>query len=289
MNNLNGITMHQIYYYIRPIFIFGLCFSYQSICLHLATRQYLLYMKNNSKWELVDIVEDSLVSLLKSNHIDIPIQILDLIGIIPMISNCLLISIAIYYKYDVLSVLNKTFLIGSILAVIKGTLDIVTILPDSNGYEHCKVRLGPDTITFLTNLNFDTKFFKSFYDLLITEIFGINNDHQHMRYCSDMLLSGHTYFVVLFSIASYKMITIINPDLNQSSRRLIQVIILIYIGLEVLLILISKFHYTVDILIAIVLVLLLWDSSLVNNISQNLVTDFEILPDELDTKEDNLI
>jgi len=244
-------------------------------------------MKNNSKWELVDIVEDSLVSLLKSNHIDIPIRILDLIGIIPMISYCLLISIAIYYKYNVLIIYNKTFLIGSILAVLKGTLDIVTILPDSNGYKHCKTRLGSSTIVFLTNLNFDTNFSKSFYELLITEIFGINN--QHMRYCSDMLLSGHTYFVVLFSIASYKIVTVINPDLSQSFRRLIQIIILIYIGLEVLLILISKFHYTVDILIAIVLVVLLWDSSLVNNISQNPVTDFELLSNELDNKEDNLI
>jgi hypothetical protein len=241
-------------------------------------------MNNNSKWELLDIVEDSLISLLKSKHIDIPIKILDLIGIIPMILYLLTNIFAIYYKCNILNVLNKTFLIGSILATLKGTLDVVTILPDSNGYKHCKARLGPDTVSFLTNLNFDTIFLKSLYDLLITEIFGIN--HKHMRYCSDMLLSGHTYFIVLFSIASYKMITIINPNLNQFYKRLIQIIICSYIVLEVLLILISKFHYTIDVMIAIILVLLLWDSSLVEDLSH--INDFELLSNDID-KEENLI
>jgi hypothetical protein len=227
----------------------------------------------NSTGQLRDIPEDLISNTLNGQQININIHLIDFIGSIPLIIYGLTNIVCLFKGLECVSILNKTFIIGSLLAVFKGIFDLVTIIPDSNGYANCKNRLGPDSIHFLNELNFKNNLIKSLNRLLWVEIVGIN--HTRMRYCSDMLLSGHTYFVVLFSLGSYNNLNIIFPNLNQLTRVCMKYIIILFVIVELMIILVSKFHYTVDVLLAIILTLSLWDSKIVNRIAYIWTSGFE--------------
>jgi len=77
-----------------------------------------------------------------------------------------------------------------------------------------------------------------------------------MRYCSDMMLSGHTFYVVLYNIASYD---IISRYINNIICIIIKLLLIIIVIIEIILILISKFHYTIDVLLALIMVILLYN------------------------------
>merc|ERR1711977_256919 len=93
----------------------------------------------------------------------------------------------------------------AIMAIIKGVFDLVTVLPDSSGWENCQKRLGEDGLTaFRGQFNFTSSFLLSLWNMLIVEVTGWKGGR--LRYCADMMVSGHTYFAVLFSLSTFKMV-----------------------------------------------------------------------------------
>merc|ERR1712072_1655777 len=91
------------------------------------------------------------------------------------------------------------------MAILKGTCDAMTIVPDSGGWSVCEARLGKAGVDFFKDtMHMGQAFFKSLVNLLFVEFTGL--DKKSVRYCADMIVSGHTYFAVLFSLSSYKML-----------------------------------------------------------------------------------
>jgi len=229
--------------YILYILLYIFSSLFQSVCLHIATKKYL---DSNIHITLIDLINDQYF---------ISYQILDILSLLPLIIFIIINIIAYIYNQDISNIFNKTLLIASILGISKGIFDMVTIIPDSSGYDRCLVRLGLTTKKFLDNLDFNNKLFISVKNLLIAEIFGLNG--KRMRYCSDMILSGHTFYVVLFNISSYN---ILSKIINNIFLNIIKIILISITLFDISCILISKFHYTIDVLISIFMVIILYDS-----------------------------
>jgi hypothetical protein len=201
---------------------------------------------------------------------NIPLMLLDASGAIPMLL-CFGSYVITTWKGDChIGLWCKTFLIASIMATIKGVFDLVTILPDSSGWENCKNRLGPDGIeAFKTMFDFSGNFFAALLNMLVVEVVGFKGGR--LRYCADMMVSGHTYFAALFSLSTFKML---KYSTQEESRRwiryLIGVVLIACLVVEVVLVALSKFHYTVDMLASIVLVVILWDSIRIETMASQL-------------------
>jgi len=150
----------------------------------------------------------------------------------------------------------KTYLIACCMAVMKGILDVVTILPDSIGWKQCKERLGPEAFEKMKDRHFFTDFWGSMSQAVMDEVIGV--DGKRIRYCADMMLSGHTYFAALFSLAAYKLTGAI--DMPANVQRLVGVVCCICVVVEVVMVAAARFHYTVDMITSVFLVCLLWDS-----------------------------
>jgi hypothetical protein len=226
---------------------------FESICLHITTKKYL---NSYNYTQLIDII------FIQYN---INILYLDLIAIFSFLLFIISYLITYYYNKNTYYIFTKTITIAIILSILKGIFNIVTIIPDSGGYDKCISRLGNDTVNFLINLDFNNNLFNSLIKLLKVEILGLNN--KHMRYCSDMILSGHTYYVVLYNIASYDIIC--KNIHNIIICNIIKIILISIVIIEIILILISKFHYTVDVLFSLVIVILLYNYNYINKINNN--------------------
>lgn len=205
--------------------------------------------------------------------------LLDLTGLIPLL---LFISTYSSYRYFLnytnIGLWTKTLIIGSVMALIKGTTDLVTVIPDSGGWARCKERLGEEDLESMTNVNANSSSsydFGAIFELFFLEILGSGSGGaRRMRYCGDMLISGHTYFAVLFSLSSWEMTrrcavvagTPEPPDssLQKNLKRFsnfVLVVALLCVLTEISLVAMARFHYSVDMYLSILLVLALWDSS----------------------------
>merc|ERR1711972_843254 len=160
---------------------------------------------------------------------------------------------------------TQTFTVASIMAVFKGIADAVTIMPDSIGWEACKDRLQDEGLRQMENMDFSRNVALGLVQALWNEVVGIRG--KRVRYCSDMMVSGHTYFAVLFSIAAYKQVAHSARVFSEFTRKWLQRSVLLVccvcLAVEMLLVAAARFHYTVDVLMAIVLVVLLFDSSFI--------------------------
>merc|ERR1712039_699186 len=160
---------------------------------------------------------------------------------------------------------TQTFIVASIMAVFKGIADAVTIMPDSIGWEACKERLQDGGLRQMEEMDFSRNIALGLAKALWNEIVGIRG--KRVRYCSDMMVSGHTYFAVLFSVAAYKQAARSARTYSEFTRRWLQrgvaSVCCICLVVEMLLVAAARFHYTVDVLMAIILVVLLFDSSFI--------------------------
>lgn len=201
---------------------------------------------------------------------NVSLNLLDASGAIPMML-CFGSYVITTWRGDChIGLWYKTFIIASIMATIKGVFDLVTVLPDSSGWENCKERLGPDGLeAFQSSLNFSEDFLSAFLKMLVVEVYGWKGGR--LRYCADMMVSGHTYFAALFSLSTYKMIRYsTRRKAHKWIRYVIGIILVSCLFIEVILVAMSKFHYTVDMLASLVLVVLLWDSIRIETIASHL-------------------
>lgn len=139
----------------------------------------------------------------------------------------------------------------------------MTVLPDSIGFGECKKRLGDEPLKYLERMGHlsGTEYFSA---LLQLELYGVGKVRP-VRYCADMLMSGHTFVTVLYMLALadlVRRITILMPPVPRVIWRIsMGIFATLCVGADLYLIVKTRFHYTVDIVMSIVITLLIYTNA----------------------------
>jgi len=163
---------------------------------------------------------------------------------------------------------TKVVTANAVLALGKGVIGVATIVPDSSGWAVCKDRLGNESIAFLREEipnPYVDGFASTAWALFQVELIGPHHDRlgSGMRFCADMMYSGHTYFTCLYAIGLLELTRrrlIINKV--SAAKRSVVLAIVVFVcvaqqAVEITLVIMSRFHYTMDVVMA-VLITLLW-------------------------------
>jgi len=150
---------------------------------------------------------------------EIPLMILDASGVTPAMICMFSFVFGWTQNSFSIKVWTQTFIVASTMAVFKGIADVVTIMPDSIGWEACKERLQGGGLRQMEDMDFSGNIVSGLMQALWNEIVGIRG--KRVRYCADMMVSGHTYFAVLFSIAAYKQVAYSAKNLPGFSKKMV--------------------------------------------------------------------
>jgi len=286
--------------------IAGFCFYCHVVMLHVGTHYYLVWMQalqkhiqSNSKiifpneklsstigeGSLHDVMADAL------GFKKVDMKILDKMALIPpgIWFVCVILT-------KNLKLWTKCMLCVCFLALGKGLLGFMTVIPDSIGFSECEARLGKEGITVIRDrIDFENdpvdaigKLFALNSPFGLTEQIEVGDPPRmvektysmgEIRYCADMMYSGHTWFVVLFCLATYEIIRIliyptdlIKDEENKKGWRSNKFlcfglyctcvsILIALVATEVVLVIRNRFHYTMDVFVAIVLVFLYYTNA----------------------------
>jgi len=168
---------------------------------------------------------------------------------------------------------TKVFFCCATLFVWKGFLDYITTLPDSSGWQSCQVRLKPEGVQFFKEVHslpfgeFLTRFAEM--EMFGIDVAGSESRMWPVRYCSDMILSGHTFVMFLYLLASMDLCRRLNllfesteaPWKSRVLRALLSMFVLCCVSTDLYLIVINHFHYTVDVVLAVMLTLLMYTNA----------------------------
>jgi hypothetical protein len=258
----------KIIYIICHIILLISAYIFESICLHICTKMYIDEMSIES--ELNETYnEGKLVDIVGSNiktKIPIPIRLVNYISIIPIFVFIFIIIMSESPNNKTIMVFNKTMIVGSILFLLKGILDVVTIIPDVSGISICESRLTLEEYNYLHKLNFKSNFSESLKGIIELELNGING--KKVSYCSDMILSGHINIIILLCLSIYEII-IRSCKFNGYKLCITRVSLFMYALISTCIIELDKFHYTVDILLSIILTILLWNNKIIEEFALN--------------------
>jgi len=192
---------------------------------------------------------------------DIPMHYMDAMSIsVPLVWFIVVVS-----KRD-LHIWTKCCLCGAILAVCKGLLGCMTVVPDSTGWSHCKDRLGEEGVQYFQGAHtLDTRHMHDFvWDVINLELDGLLQGRlrKPLRYCADMVYSGHTYFVTLFSLGLYdltrKHTRVWGAKMGFATRLFVGTALSCIVAADVACILMNRFHYSMDVFLALLITLLLY-------------------------------
>ncbi|CAJ1374064.1 unnamed protein product [Effrenium voratum] len=198
---------------------------------------------------------------------DVPIKALDLIAaVFPMIW-----GVTVIYLQDV-QAWTKVLLCHSVLAFGKGVFGATTIIPDSIGWANCKKRLGPEGLQYFeSEVPEPAKhgLWATLMAILGIELMGPHQDRigAGMRFCADMLYSGHTYFTILYILGLCELLRLASPKFikNPTKRSIfLGIVYTLCIAqqcLEITLVLRNRFHYTTDVVMAVLLTFLWYTSA----------------------------
>lgn len=174
-------------------------------------------------------------------------------------------------RKNVLQLWTKVMLCAGFLFILKGTLGAVTVVPDSSGWDVCKARLKALGFKWMKEEH-------SFSDMVWIDFHWLIQYGQPLRYCGDMMYSGHTFVVTLFGLGLYELIRIIRPTRGRFSKHANLCKMFILIGLtifsvgeqllEIYSVEKSRFHYSSDIIVALVVTFLLYTNGVVAIVSK---------------------
>jgi hypothetical protein len=168
---------------------------------------------------------------------------------------------------------TKMLFVNAFLALGKGLFSIFTVVPDSIGWQQCKARLKPENLRFLREKVPPPEkagFLATAWALFRMEVAGKDGDLLNgvgpgMRWCADMLYSGHTYFTCLYALG---LVELVWCKTRHWQRRwhytALTVVSLLAVGeqvLEVAMVIENRFHYTMDVMMAILLTFLFYTNS----------------------------
>ncbi|CAJ1414091.1 unnamed protein product [Effrenium voratum] len=171
----------------------------------------------------------------------------------------------------------KMFFSNGMLFVLKGIFDWVTIIPDSIGWHECERRLKPEPLEYLRKMaTLDgSKYAMALWELETQGVAGI----WPVRYCSDMLLSGHTAVMLLYLLGLSDLVRRTTLLMDTTPRFILRILIgffaLVCACADLYLIVKNHFHYTVDVILAIVVTLLIYTNAGVAVLTQWYVSSKE--------------
>jgi len=106
-----------------------------------------------------------------------------------------------------LQVWSKVFVCAGLLFILKGSLGAMTTVPDSSGWKVCAARLAPEGVKYMQEEHSLSEMFRLDYHWH----FALHNPHP-LRYCSDMMYSGHTFVVTLFALGFYEVVRMVSKE-----------------------------------------------------------------------------
>jgi len=147
---------------------------------------------------------------------------------------------------DELGVWTKVMLCSTLLALGKGVFGLMTTVPDSKGWLECQKRLDGGGLEWMEQRH-------SIMEFMSMEAFGV--DGQRLHWCADMMYSGHTYFTTLYALGLYELSFYFTREWPRWWRMFaLFVVMAITMGeqiVEVYFVLLNRFHYTMDVVMAI--------------------------------------
>ncbi|CAE8662740.1 unnamed protein product, partial [Polarella glacialis] len=99
---------------------------------------------------------------------------------------------------------SQTLLTATLLSTLKGFMSWATVLPDEEGWEGCRERLGSDGLKYYRS---QVELWAVLTDLLLLEVRGLWAGHEHrQRFCADATFSGNTYLSALFCTSLFEAV-----------------------------------------------------------------------------------
>lgn len=266
---------HEVLKWLLPMLYAMFGFYVQSACLHYATYAYVHKYAldprappaHNEYATLADPVEDSLGP---QRHMDI--HAVDAVAaLFPM----LFLTLSVYFasrkvgtklyarsmQLNTLQLWTKVMLCAGFLFIIKGIVGAVTTVPDSSGWNVCKDRLKPEGLRWMEQEH-------TFWSMLILDFRWNVLWHRHpLRYCADMMYSGHTFTVTLFALGLYELIRIARPPQQYQRLAVVEkmicltMLVILSVGeqlIEISIVEETRFHYTSDVVTALVMTFLFY-------------------------------
>jgi len=197
-------------------------------------------------------------------------------GVLDMIAAALPVSwFFITILTDDLMLWTKTILCNCFLLVLKGLFGFITIIPDSIGWDQCKVRLKPEGIALMKSIIGSPQqgFWTVFFATAKFEVESRLPPNKGVRFCADMMPSGHTFFTCLYALALIELIRRhvrgikklgqwFSPSYGQYLFWVVLVFVMLVAvieqSVEVYFVLLNRFHYMMDVVMAIILTLLFY-------------------------------
>lgn len=262
-----------------PTMLAGFGFYCQSVGLHYATYAYVhkYAMSESDAGNAKDFItlEDPVENML--GHQALKIGLMDTLAMaFPMVFGlatcCLAFCAGDVLKNKVLALWTKVMICAFLLFFLKGLLGACTTVPDSRGWQTCKEQsLVPEAVVWMREDH-------TFWDFLILDFWWVQEYGKPMRYCADMMFSGHTFVVTLFALGLYELARVLLSEVRETParryncwRRAARILTLAAMGLvtvaqqgfEVYAVETSHFHYTSDVLMAFLVTLLLYSNGVI--------------------------
>jgi len=224
----------------------------------------------NASFPGFGVLDDPLAKLLSPEPEDVHIGMLDMMAAsFPFLFVCLAVG------QGQLGTWTRIFVCFFFLAVGKGFFGWITIMPASDGWEQCQLRLNSDT------KGFDATWYAGEHS--VWEMLANTLTDPGGRLCADMMWSGHTYFVTIFALGIYELAGNLvraddhrcGPCTGKMMRRIIQnTVMIVCVGqqaFEIYFVLKSRFHYSGDIIMAVLMTFLLYTNSFIAIMSKDWV------------------
>lgn len=279
----DGRLLFFLKYFVPGLFA-GFGWEVMSIGLHYATYNYVHWIHSmpNETWynfrytTLPDPIEDYMGRVSNANGY---LGTLDMVAaFFPVLFLALTFADFCHSCSDIgkgrgadqvvsLQTYTKVCFCAGLLFILKGLLGAATTVPDSSGFKVCRDRLTKNEQD-MAGLNFMTAN-HTFWEFVVLDVNWIPEHHGLLRYCSDMMYSGHTLVVTTFALGAYEMLRIVldkywekdTPSVLVLKSLFLLALSLAAIGeqiLEIYFVEQTHFHYTMDVLMAIVVVFLVY-------------------------------
>jgi len=167
---------------------------------------------------------------------------------------------------------TKVMLSGALLATLKGFLACSTVLPDAAGWDGCRERLGEDGLAYFRQLSggsahgHSVSLLQAAQDVCMLSVRSLwmMGRAGRSRVCADTVFSSPTCFCLLLSMGLYDVVRAATEDLEVvrrcRARGLAAALLGALVAADLLLALRSRYHYSLDVTLALPLTLLVYTS-----------------------------
>lgn len=166
---------------------------------------------------------------------------------------------------------TKLMVCHGIVATLKGLLALVTTIPDSEGWAQCKQRLGDTNLQRFRDIpspeeNGWAALFGSIFKMEMSMCLSWDFAHP----CASMIFCERTAFMCLYGLSLVESVRMLMRSvgyaychgwMHQVCHSVVGCCVFTLIGLQSVVMLVSRLHYTIDILMATIIVFLLYTNS----------------------------